>query len=144
MTMGLKWVFESRPQWDPAKQRIVGGAPAGVFALDAPKPGKPIPGEWWRVEDGRDVVGYGWMDTTWEGAEILLAVDPSHQRHGVGSFILDRLEDEARARGVEYLFNVVRDTHPEREAVTRWLNAHGFEGTADGELRRRVSPRSDR
>ena len=75
------------------------------------------------VEDDGEVVGYGWMDTTWGEAEILLAVDPAAQANGVGSFILDHLEKEASAAGLNYMYNVVRDGHPEPEAITAWLEA---------------------
>ena len=68
----------------------------GVFDLSYAD-GAALPGDWWaaRTPDGT-VVGYGWLDATWGGdAEILLAVDPSAQQQGVGSFVIARLEDEA-------------------------------------------------
>ena len=40
------------------------------------------------------------------------------------------------------MVNVVRDTHPDRAAVTGWFLAHGFAGTDDGRLRKRVGDRS--
>ena len=39
------------------------------------------------------------------------------------------------------MLNVVRDTHPDRTAVTEWFLAHGFSGTEDGRLRKRVGDR---
>ena len=100
--------------------------------------GDLAPGEWFRVEDGGTVVGYGWMDCTWGDAEILLAVDPAARGRGVGTFILDRLEEEAASRGLNYLYNSVRPGHPERESVTRWLTARRFAPAGDGLLKRRV------
>ena len=97
-----------------------------------------IPGESWRVEEVGSVLGYGWMDTIWGDAEILLVVDPSRRKQGVGTFILDRLEAEAADRGLNYLFNVVRATHPDPKGITRWLEQRRFEAYRGDRLRRRV------
>ena len=51
--------------------------------------------------------------------------------------ILDNLEAEAASHGVNYMFNVVRESHPDPEGITRWLRARGFEPSHD-RLRRRV------
>ena len=137
--MSFRWMQENPAYWDSGKQAIVGAAPAGIFEPPAYEPGDLVAGEWWRVEENGDVVGYGWMDTNWGGdAEVLLSVAPGRSGHGVGSFILDQLEREAAARGLNYLYNVVRPTHPGREAVTRWLERRGFVAADDGQLRRRV------
>jgi len=99
-------------------------------------------GDWWRVErDGR-VVGYGWLDDVWGDAEILLVVDQDARGSGVGGFVLQQLEREAGARGLNYVVNVVRETHPQREQVTAWFLAHGFRGTDDGRLRKQVGARA--
>ena len=135
---GLKWVSETSPRWDDDKDRIVGGAPKGALAFNPMRPGEAVPGTWWRVDEDGRTVGYGWMDSTWNGAEILLAVEQGRRGTGVGTFILDRLEEEAQSRGLNYIFNVVQPTHPEREKVTSWLEARGFQGGEDGDLRRRV------
>lgn len=136
--MSLSWIRESPAQWDAKKAAIVGGAPSGAFVLGGYGDGDPIPGEWWRVDDDGETVGYGWMDRTWEGAEILLAVASDRQSKGVGTFILDHLEGEAAERGCNYMFNTVRADHPDKDRVTRWLEERGFSGTEDGELRRQV------
>ena len=138
--MSLSWIHESPARWDENKARIVGGAPAGIFdsRYREAKPGHLVPGEWWRVEDGGRVVGYGWLDLVWGDAEILLATDPEAQHRGVGTFILDHLEDEARSRGVSYLYNVVRPTHPQAAVVARWLEKVGFKVAEDGRLLRSV------
>jgi ribosomal protein S18 acetylase RimI-like enzyme len=136
--MSLAWIEERPPVWDDDKQRIIGGAPAGVFALGPFEPGDPLAGDWWRVEDEGRVVGYGWMDTVWGDAEVLVAVDPADQGRGVGVYVFDQLEREAAVRGLRYLHNVVRTTHPDRDEVTAWLQAHGFKASSDGLLRRRV------
>lgn len=138
--MSWAWIHEDAPRWDAHKAAIVGGAPGGIFEVANQREGDLVPGEWWRVEDDGTVVGFGWMDCTWGDAEILLAVDPSRQRAGVGTFIVDRLEREAEARGVNYLYNAVRPTHPERDRVTRWLESRGFVPSGDGLLKRRVRP----
>lgn len=139
----LRWIAESPPRWDGDKARIVGGAPVGVFdtRFQSLRPGDLVPGEWWRVESGGRVVGYGWLDVSWGDAEILLATDPEVRRSGVGTFIVDRLEDEARARGLNYLYNVVRPTHPERDQITAWLTKRGFVSSDDGRLLRTVVKR---
>jgi N-acetylglutamate synthase-like GNAT family acetyltransferase len=136
--MALSWIHETSPHWDPNKSRIIGAAGSGVFDLGPFAERELIPGEWWRVEDNSKVVGYGWMDTTWGDAEILLAVDPAQQHRGVGTFILDRLEQEAAARGLNYLYNVVRPTHPHRSRITRWLQERRFQPADDDRLMRRV------
>ena len=77
------------------------------------------------------------MDTTWGDAEILLAVAPGRQGKGVGSFILDHLDREASARGLNYMYNVVRTSHPDREGITAWLGKRGFARSHDDNLLRR-------
>lgn len=135
----LSWVREERPTWDDARMRVVGRTPAGVFDLPQTAPGQVVPGEWWRVEDEGRVVGYGWMDQVWGEGEILLAVDPDARGHGVGSFILDRLEAEAASRGLRYVYNSVRPTHPQRQQVSAWLRARGFSHADHGDrLQRQV------
>jgi GNAT superfamily N-acetyltransferase len=135
----LTWTREPDPRWDADKRRVIGGAPEGAFVLPFAE-GDPLPGDWWRVTDADGtVVGYGRLDTTWGGdAEILLASDPERQSAGIGSFILDRLEDEAQARGINYVHNTIRPAHPERDLVHDWLVVRGFRGTVDGDLRKRV------
>jgi GNAT superfamily N-acetyltransferase len=138
VVMELRWIRESPVQWDGSKARIIGGAPTGIFdtRLTACKERDVVPGEWWRVEaDGR-TVGYGWLDVVWGDAEILLATDREAQRKGVGSFILDRIEEEARSRGLNYLYNIVRPTHPHAAEITAWLEKRGFRVAEDGRLLR--------
>jgi GNAT superfamily N-acetyltransferase len=136
--MPLTWIHEDTPIWDARKAAVVGGAPAGIFDLPTFAEGALAPGEWFRVEDGGVVAGYGWMDCTWGDAEILLAVAPESQSRGVGEFILDHLEKEAAVRGLNYLYNTVRRTHPDRDGVTAWLESRGFQPSGDGLLKRRV------
>lgn len=137
--MALTWVRDEQPRWDPDKQRVVGAAPVGVFPLDYAD-GDGLTGEWWAVStDDGTVVGYGWLDSMWGDAEILLAVDPAAQHRGVGSFILEQLEQEAASRGLNYVYNVVRPTHPERERVHDWLAIRGYRGDdRDAALRKHV------
>ena len=86
--MPLSWIHEETPRWDDAKSTIVGGSPEGALPPRAFAAGDLAPGEWFRVEENGRVVGYGWMDCIWGDAEVLLAVDPSRQRCGIGGFIL--------------------------------------------------------
>ena len=140
--MALSWSHESPAIWNEDKQRIIGGAPPGVFSLGPFRTGDVVPGDWWHVEEAGRVVGYGWMDHSWGDAEVLLAVDPARQAGGVGTFILDRLEDEAAGRGINYLYNVVPDAHPDKPGLTRWLQRRGFTASHEGGLlRRAVRPR---
>ena len=139
--MSLQWIHEERPTWDADKRRIVGGAPAGVFdrRLVSLPEGADLPGDWFRVEEDGRTVGYGWMDVEFGEAEVLLAVDPEHLGRGVGAFIVERLKEEARKRGLNYVTNIVRPTHPDRERVTRFLERQGFVAMEDGSLRARTS-----
>jgi len=139
--MSLEWIRESGlPVWDADKKRIVAGAPAGVFDTRYGQlaAGEQVPGEWWRVEEDGETVGYGWLEVVWGDAEILLAVAPDAQGKGVGTFVLEHLEREANERGLNYLTNVVRPTHPEAGKVTAWLQKRGFKASEDGRLLRGV------
>ncbi len=136
----LTWNDEPLPVWNSDKRRIVGEAEPGVFDtryLDLAD-GSLVPGEWWSVRRDGVVVGYGWMDVNWGDAEILLATDRPHRGSGVGTFILTQLDREARARGLNYLCNVVRSTHPAGRQVSGWLERRGFEAVDDGRLVRPV------
>ncbi|HET9759881.1 MAG TPA: GNAT family N-acetyltransferase, partial [Nocardioidaceae bacterium] len=118
----LTWTHEASPTWDADKQRVIGSAPEGAFDL-AYADGASLPGDWWaaRTPDGA-VVGYGWLDATWGGdAEILLAVDAASRQQGVGSFVIAQLEREAASRGLNYVYNTVRASHPERDELHDWL-----------------------
>ncbi len=138
--MALSWIAEHPATWDADKRRIVGGAAPGTFdSRYASTPiGQLVPGEWWRVEDGGRTVGYGWMDVNWGDAEILLVTDVEARGRGVGTFILSHLEQEAAARGLNYLTNIVRPTNPDAARVSAWLAARGFAPSEDGRLLRAV------
>ena len=136
--MTLAWFHEHPARWDRTKANILGAAPKGVFDFSGYGPGDLLPGEWWRAEESGAVVGFGWMDATWGDAEILLAVDPAKQTSGVGTFILDRLEGEARARGLNHLYNVVPAAHPDPEGLRRFLEKRRFTPSEDGRVLRRV------
>lgn len=137
-TARLTWVKDEDPRWDPDRERVFATIPEGVFRAETRTSGDRLSSDWWRVEDGGRVVGYGWLDDVWGDAEILLAVEGSARGSGAGAFALARLEEEAAARGLNYVVNVVRDTHPHAATVTAWFQAHGFIGTEDGRLRKRV------
>lgn len=138
--MAFTWVREERPRWDDAKQAVIGQAPPGALDVRA-VPGAGLPGDWWAAtDDDGEVVGYGWLDSTWGGdAEILLAVAPQAQGRGVGTFVLAQLEAEASRRGMNYVYNTVRATHPDRDRVHDWLAGRGYRGSdSDKALRKRV------
>ncbi len=136
----LCWVREIDPVWDADKRRVIGGAPDGAFVIPF-EDGQALPGEWWSVREGStggSVLAYGRLDIGWGGdAQVLLAVDPSRQAEGIGSFLLARLEDEAAARGINYVYNSIRE-HEQRDLVHDWLVVRGFRGAVDGDLRKRV------
>ena len=44
---------------------------------------------------------------------------------------------EAAARGLRSVYNVVLPTHPDRDAVTKWLVGRGFTGDESGSTLRR-------
>jgi N-acetylglutamate synthase-like GNAT family acetyltransferase len=137
-TTRLSWVKDDDPRWDTDRERVFATVGTEIFPGLTREVGARLPSDWWRVEEGGRVVGYAWLDDVWGDAEILLAIEQSARGTGAGSFALARLEEEARARGLNYVLNVVRDTHPERAAVNGWFLAHGFTGTEDGALRKQV------
>jgi GNAT superfamily N-acetyltransferase len=138
--MALHWIREDTPRWDADKQRLFGPEELAAAGYEPPSPGSVIADEWWRVtDDTGTVVGYGWLDSAWGDAQITFVVDKAHRHAGIGGFIVGRLEAEAADRGLNYLYNVIPDTHPDLAGMRRWLTARGFvAGPAD--LRRRVGP----
>ena len=56
----------------------------------------------------------------------------------MGGFILERLEDEAAARGMRLIYNVVPGTHPDGAWIRNWLSTHGFHEASRGQLRRQA------
>ena len=135
--MSLQWEKEDTPRWDEGKQRMFGPAELAAVGLDQPAPGQPLANEGWRVSDDGTVAGYGWLDSEWGDAEITFLVDPARRGAGIGAFIVNQLEAEAAGRGLNYIYNVVPASHPDRKWMTSWLLAHGF-GAGHGDLRRRV------
>ena len=90
------------------------------WAWPRPRPGSPVANEWWRVTNGNEAAGYGWLDSEWGDARITFVVAPGQRGRGVGDFILEHLEDEAAARGLNYIYNVVPET-PSRRRVDQEL-----------------------
>ena len=137
--MSFQW-HRDLPVWDADKQRILSAVPVGV--LDSRyaqmKEGAQVPCEWFRVEAEGKTVGFGWIDVVWGDAEILLATAEDSKQSGVGAFILEKLDSEARRMGLNYIYNMVRPTHPNASKVTAWLTKNGFESNSDGRLTRRV------
>lgn len=114
--------------------RIVGGERPGIFhsRFKQCAEGDMVPGSWWRVEDDGRVIGFGWMDVNWGDAEILLATSMEQRERGVGTWMVEHLKREAQRRGLNYLTNVIRPNHPDRERVARWLEKRGFASGEDG------------
>ncbi len=138
----LRWVKDEDPRWDADRERVFATVPEGVFRTEERIAGERLTSDWWRVEQDGRVVGYGWLDDVWGDAEILLALEEGARGRGAGAFALACLEEEAARRGLNYVVNVVRDTHPQRDAVTLWFRKHGFTGTEDGRLRKFVGDRA--
>jgi GNAT superfamily N-acetyltransferase len=139
--MDFSWIRENPPIWDEDKRRIILGAREGVFdeTYGHLSTGAIVPGEWWRVESEGRTVGYGWLDSVFGNAEVLLATDPECRKQGVGSFIVEHLNAEAGQRGLNYIYNVVQKTHPAPDELRRWLEARGFVGKEGGRLLKRAT-----
>lgn len=136
--MTLHWTKEDDPRWDAAKQRLLGPDELAAVGLDPPAPGTPVADEWWQVTgDDRAIAGYGWLDSEWGDAQITFWVAPARRGAGVGDFIVDHLENEAAARGLNCIYNVVPPGHQDPDWITGWLTRRGFvPGT--GDVRRQV------
>jgi GNAT superfamily N-acetyltransferase len=139
--MTLTWTKENSPRWDAGKQQLFGPAELAAVGMPAPAPEAPVANEWWRVTEGDALAGYGWLDSEWGDARITFVVAPGQRGRGVGRFILERLEDEAAARGLNYIYNVVPDTHPDGMWIRNWLSMNGFHEASRGQLRRQVLSR---
>lgn len=136
--MTYRWEKEDPPRWNADKQRIFGDLELASVDLRRPADNAVIADEWWRaVDEHGTVVGYGWLDSEWGDAQISFLVVPGERGEGIGAFIVDRLEDEARTRGLNYIYNVVPASHPDRAWMTNWLTSHGFTDSGS-DLRRRV------
>lgn len=61
----MRWVRETPAHWDADKERVLGGLAPELFGFGTPREGDALGDEWWRVEDGDRVVGYGRLDDTW-------------------------------------------------------------------------------
>ena len=127
----MQWIRETPPRWDADKARLLAGSPPGSLPLREQPLGALLSGDWWRVEADGAVVGYGCMDVVWGDGEVLLVVDPAAQGGGVGTFIMERLADEATARGLRYIYNTIQDAHPQRTAVAQWLTQRHFQWADD-------------
>jgi N-acetylglutamate synthase-like GNAT family acetyltransferase len=136
--MTHEWIRETPAIWDGPKADVLGDLAPTLFGLGTPQEGDKLGDEWWRVEDDGAVVGYGRLDESWGDAEILVLAHPEHRGTGVGTFVLERLEEEAGSRHLNYIYNVVPRGHPDPDAISGWLAAHGFEPTDVGELRKRI------
>jgi GNAT superfamily N-acetyltransferase len=136
----LTWTAEPTPRWDADKEAAFSPAGPTVHGLGTPGEGDALGDAWWRVETTTgEVAGFGRLDDTWGDAEVLVAVVPAFRGSGVGAWAMDRLAEEAAARSLNYVYNVVPVGHPDRETVSSWLAGQGFDARDTGELRRRVT-----
>ncbi|HZG91829.1 MAG TPA: GNAT family N-acetyltransferase [Pseudonocardia sp.] len=136
--MAREWVHEASARWDEAKAGVLGELRPELFGIRGAEPGAQLGDEWWRLEDDGEVIGFGRLDDVWGDAEILIMVAPGARGAGVGAEVLERLDQEAASRHLNYVYNRVHADHPQAADVVRWLEAHGFAATADGDYRRRV------
>ncbi len=137
--MSFTWQKDDDPRWDADRTRLFDESGLASVGMTRPADGAPVADEWWRATDeSGELVGYGWLDSEWGDAQISFFVAPDRRGAGVGAFILDKLEDEARRRGLNHIYNVVPDSHPDRRWMTHWLTLHGFRDSGRGELRRHV------
>jgi len=82
-------------------------------------------GEFLVADLGGDIVGMGGLTIDGETAEVFrMRVDPAYQRSGLGSALLDRLEQAARERGATWL---LAETAARQQGATEFYPAHGFE-----------------
>ena len=137
--MSRSWVREEAPVWDAVKAAAFSPVGPEAHGLGTPADGEALGDSWWRVEEDGVAVGFGRFDDAWGDAEVLVVVAPEHRRSGAGTFAMRCLEDEAAARSVNYVYNVVPLGHPDAEGVTAWLVAQGFTDAGDGELRKKVT-----
>lgn len=138
----MDWISEPDPTWDADKAAAFSPSGPALHGLGDPAPGTPLGDAWWRAEDDGEVRGYGRLDDTWGDAEVLVVVAPEHRGAGVGSFVMEHLEQEAAARSLNYVYNVVPIAHPDPEPVRDWLASRGFSPSESGELRKRVTTRA--
>ena len=141
-TGSLTWVKDDDPRWDADRERVFATVGPGVFPGRAASRGSgcPVTGGGSRTTAGSSATA----GSTTSGATRRSCSRSRRAARGTGAgaFALARLEEEAAARGLNYVVNVVRDTHPDRDAVTAWFLAHGFTGTDDGRLRKQVGDRA--
>jgi ribosomal protein S18 acetylase RimI-like enzyme len=82
-------------------------------------------GEFLVAEADDEIVAMGGLVVEDERGELLrMRVDPEHQREGLGSRLLARLEATAREAGLALL---VAETARRQAAATEFYPAHGFE-----------------
>lgn len=113
---------------------------AEIVDLTESHGGNPESGWWDRIRDhslgwvtARSGEGQlvGFVNVAWDGGAHAFLIDtktrPSHQRQGLGTAVVRRAVEEARAAGCEWLFV---DFEPHLEAF--YLESCGFRSTAAG------------
>jgi ribosomal protein S18 acetylase RimI-like enzyme len=104
----------------------------GAAAIGLIARGHPL-GRAWLVHEGAELVGYAVLclgfGIEYGGADAFvddLYLVPGARGRGLGTAVMARLEDEARAMGLAALFLVV---DPENLPARRLYDRRGFEGT---------------
>lgn len=113
---------------------------AEIVDLTESHGGNPEPGWWDRIRGhslgwvsarSREGQLVGFVNVAWDGGGHAFLIDtktrPSHQRQGLGTAVVRRAVEEARAAGCEWLFV---DFEPHLESF--YLDSCGFRPTAAG------------
>jgi hypothetical protein len=135
--MTLHWTKEGSPRWDTDKQRLFGpDALASVGSTSPlPEPRSPTSGGGLATTPGPSSVTAGWTrnvatlrSRSWSTRPGAAPASAASSWTGLRT---------RPPRGLNYIYNVVPDAHPDAARMTRWLTTRGFvPGT--GDLRRQV------
>jgi len=105
--MTLHWTREDE---SALGRRQAGGCSARTswprWTWTRPPPARRSADEWWQVtgDDGA-IAGYGWLGLRMGRRPDHVLVDPARRGAGTSAiFILENLEDEAAARGLNYIY----------------------------------------
>ncbi len=88
----------------------------GDFGIIAEDSAQPRGAAWWR-HFAPNSPGYGFVDET--TPEISIAVQPDHRHRGIGTAMLDALNNEARGQGIDRLSLSVERDNPAVALYTR-------------------------
>jgi ribosomal-protein-alanine N-acetyltransferase len=129
--------YRLRPMLESDVEKLV-PIEAELFAGDPPWSAKQFRSElagvpetrWYTVaeDESGELAGYAGLREVDGTADIqTIAVVPDHQRHGLGTSLLDALIDEARRRRAR---EVLLDVRADNEPAIALYERHGFERIA--------------